>query len=82
MRDTWSKCSKIVKENAAGLQFDKSAVWHHKRCGKVEDQVYQILKRKKDMIWFYSTCNPKIRRYLKEVEKYKELKAEMKKEFP
>lgn len=80
-KDTCKRCTRRVKDNEPGLECDNCTVWHHKKCERVDDDVYEMLKREKDMMWFCSTCNPKVRRNLKEVEKFKEENADMKKEL-
>ena len=43
--------------------------------------MYEVMKKQKNMLWFCSVCNPKVRKSLKELEKVKEENTEMKKEL-
>lgn len=70
-----------VKKDDDGLLCDKCAVWHHAKCEKVEEDVYEVLKRQKNMLWFCADCNPKVRENLKEMDKIKEENVEMKKQI-
>ena len=70
-----------MKQHEEGLLCDNCAVWHHIKCEKVDEELYEVMKKQKNMLWFCSVCNPKVRKSLKELEKVKDENTEMKKEL-
>ena len=79
-KEICSVCTKRVRKNERGLQCDSCQVWHHVKCEKVEDEVYEVLKKQQGTLWFCTPCNPKVRANLREASKIIE-ENKMKKEL-
>lgn len=71
------KCQRSVKENDDGLKCETCEQWYHTECENVAQELYKILQKYEDQMWFCGDCKNEVRGNIQKVKELERKNEEM-----
>lgn len=77
MPEKCGKCKKTVKENENGLVCETCERWYHPSCQSVNPELYKMLQKYEEQLWFCGDCKPEIKKNVERVRELEQKNDEM-----
>lgn len=71
------KCKKPVKTTDNGLTCETCGIWYHAGCEKVTQELYKILLKYEEQMWFCSLCRPEVKKGMERIKELEKTNEEM-----
>lgn len=72
--DTCGSCENMVRKKQKGLKCDSCQQWFHTGCEEVNDELYAMLKKYEDQMWFCKPCKQQVKNVM--MKKFKQMEKQ------